>query len=139
MIFHTAFYFLTFWLQWNKFSHLWQNLIPKLVLPCEYFWLIKTKSIGLFFPWIPMTYAIIINIGICLWNPSVVSWLGKKGCVSVKGMGQRICFGSICDIVANSSCDNSYVEMEMSKKGLLLKNTDYMDICPMEHIGYAHL
>ena len=28
-----------------------------------------------------MMYAIIINIGICMWNPSVVSWLGENGFV----------------------------------------------------------
>ena len=74
IIFHTAFNFLTFW-----FSHLWQNIIPKLVFLCEYLWLIKAKLIALFFPWIPMTYAIIINIGFCMWSPSVVSRLGEKG------------------------------------------------------------
>ena len=52
----------------------------------EYLSLIKTKFIGLFFPWISMTYAIVINIGICMW----------------KHMGQHICFGAMCDIVANS-------------------------------------
>ena len=36
---------------------------------------------GLFFPLIPKTYAIIINTGIRMSNPSVVSWLGEKGCV----------------------------------------------------------
>ena len=32
-----------------------------------------------------------------------------------------------------------HVEIEVSKKGLLLKNTDYPDICHMEYTGYAHL
>ena len=49
-----------------------------------------------------MTYAIIINIGICMWNLSVVSWLGEKGYVYIKHMGQHIFFGAMCDIVANS-------------------------------------
>ena len=48
---------------------------------CEYLWLLKNKFIGLFIGRIPMTYAIIMNIGICIWNPSVVSWLGEKWCV----------------------------------------------------------
>ena len=69
---------------------------------CEYLWLIKTKFIDLFFPWISMLYAIIINIGIFMWNPSVVSCLGENGFVYVKHMGQHICFGPMCDIVANS-------------------------------------
>ena len=72
------------------------------MFPCWYLWLIKTKLIGLFFPWISTTYAIIINIGICMWNPSVVSWLGEKGFASVKHMGQHICFDAMCDFVANS-------------------------------------
>ena len=55
------------------------------------------------------------NIGICMWNPSVVSWLGEKGCVYVKHMGQHICFGAMCDTVANSD----YTDY---------KNTEYMDI-----------
>ena len=42
-------------------------------------------------------YAIMINIGICMWNPSVVSWLGMS-------LGEM--YGSKyllwCDIVANS-------------------------------------
>ena len=42
-------------------------------------------------------------------------------------MGQHICFGATCDIVANSDYTN-------------LQNTDYMDvICHIEHKGYPHL
>ena len=68
-----------------------------------------------------MTDAIIINIGICMWNPSVVSWLGEKGCVQVKHMSQHICFSAMYDIV-------------------VLKNTDYMDIiCHIEYTSYAYL
>ena len=48
-----------------------------------------------------MTYVIIINIGISIWNPSAVSWLGKNWYVLVRHMGQHICFGAMCDIVVN--------------------------------------
>ena len=37
-----------------------------------------------------------------MWNPSVVSWLDETGCVKVKHIGQYICFGAMCDIMANS-------------------------------------
>ena len=46
-----------------------------------------------------MTYAIIINISIRMWNPSVVRWLGENGFVYVKNMGQHICFGAMCILV----------------------------------------
>ena len=68
---------------------------------CEYLLLIKIKFIGAFFPWIPMTYVILINIGICMWNTSGVSRLGEKGCVWVEHLGQHICFGATSDIVTN--------------------------------------
>ena len=84
--FSHTFQFLNILIATKKFSHLWQNVIPKLVFLCEYLWLIKTKFTGLFFPQISMTYAIIINISICMWNPSVVSWLGENGSVYVKDM-----------------------------------------------------
>ena len=46
-------------------------------------------------------------------------------------MGQHICFGAMCDIVANSHINVI--------KGTLLKITDYMDIiCHIEHTGYVH-
>ena len=54
-----------------------------------------------------------------MWNPSVVSWLDETGCVKVKHIGQYICFGAMCDIMANSD----YTDY---------KNTDYMDIQPWE-------
>ena len=88
---------------------------------CEYLWLIKTKFKGLFFPWISMTYAITINIGICMWNPSVVSWLGEKRFLWVKHLGQHICFGAMCDVLANS-------HMYVIKGTFILKNTDYMNV-----------
>ena len=47
-------------------------------------------------------------------------------------MGQHICFGAMCDIVANSHINVI--------KGTFTQNTDYMDIiCHIEHTGYAHL
>ena len=42
-------------------------------------------------------------------------------------MSQQMCFGAMCDTVANSD----YTDY---------KNTDYMEIiCDIEHTGYAHL
>ena len=75
-----------FWLKpWFFTQHLILYLQiamkTKLVFLCESLWLIKTKFIDLFVPWIPVTYVIIINIGICIWKPSVFSWLGEKRCV----------------------------------------------------------
>ena len=73
-----------------------------------------------------MTYAIIISIRICMWNPSVVSWLDEKGCAYVKHIGQHICFGVMCDIVANSD----YIDH---------KSLNYMDIIyHIKHTGYDH-
>ena len=67
-----------------------------------------------------------------MWNLSVVSWLDEKGSVEVKHMGQPICFGAMCDIVANSHINVI--------KGTFTQNTDYMDIiCHIEHTGYTHL
>ena len=40
-------------------------------------------------------------------------------------MGQHICFGAICDFVANSHIN--IIE------GTIAQNTDYMDICHIEH------
>ena len=41
-------------------------------------------------------------------------------------MGQHICFGSMCDIVANS-------QINVIKETFIKKNTDYMDmICHIE-------
>ena len=28
-----------------------------------------------------LEYTLIINIGICMWNPIVVRWLGENGCI----------------------------------------------------------
>ena len=47
-------------------------------------------------------------------------------------MGQRICFGAMCDFVANS-----YINVI---EGTFTQNTDYMDIiCHIKRTGYAHL
>ena len=47
-------------------------------------------------------------------------------------MGQHICFGAICDTVANSQTNVI--------KGTSTQKMDYMDIiCNIEHTGYAHL
>ena len=47
-------------------------------------------------------------------------------------MGYRICFGAMCDIVANNNINVI--------KGTFTQNTDYMDIIRhIEHTGYAHL
>ena len=45
-------------------------------------------------------------------------------------MGQHICFDAMCNIVANSHINVI--------KGTLPQNTDYMDICHIEHIGHVH-
>ena len=49
-----------------------------------------------------MKNVIIIHAETCMWSPGVVSWLSEEGCVKVKHIDQHICYGAMCDIVANS-------------------------------------
>ena len=48
-------------------------------------------------------------------------------------MGQHICFGAMCGIVANS-------HINVIKRTFIKKKIDYMEItCDIEHTGYAQL
>ena len=61
----------------KKFSHLWQNAIPKFFL--RIFVANQYQIHRPLFPAKSCDESIIINIGICMWNPSVISWLGEMG------------------------------------------------------------